>query len=166
MAGFTINNAWLTEFEAVFQTFLRYQGGGTLVNGTIQEEVQEQSKYLKRDEQYTKKPDRRRLEPRDFACPLIIDDVDTRMMGTPDIDQYASEAANSCGKIIDQIIIGGIGGGSFSEAAGGLVQLPNYSGGAVAAAASNPSAYDNTQYIAWLDYTMGDNANGRASLGG
>jgi hypothetical protein len=86
------------------------------------------------------------------------------MMGTPDVDQYASAAANSCGKLIDQIILEGIGGKSYSEAAGGDVYLLNYSGGAVTNTNSNPSLYDNTQYIPWLDYTMGDNSNGTASL--
>jgi hypothetical protein len=85
------------------------------------------------------------------------------MMGTPSIDQYASSAANSCGKYIDQIIIKGIGGPSYSEAAGGYVVLPDIKADAAADAA--PVAYDPTQTIAWADYRNGENnANTRASL--
>lgn len=175
MSGFIINNAWLTEFDAVFHEFLRYQGG-TLIAGTMQEPVIGASKFIRQTtvgdahfistsggttEYATQKFDRRKLEPRDFACPIMLDDIDLRMMGTPSVDQYAQSAANSCGKLIDQIIIEGLGGKSYSEAAGGYVYLPNYSGGA-----RNLSGFEyiDTQYIPWCDYQMGDNKNGIASI--
>jgi hypothetical protein len=175
---FTVDNAWLTEFDMLFYDFLKYRGG-TLIAGTVQEPVIGASKFIRQTtvgdghfisgsggitEYATQKFDRRKLEPRDFACPIMLDDIDLRMMGTPNIDQYAESAANSCGKMIDQIIIEGPGGRSYSEAAGGYVYLPNYSGDAVTAGNSNPGIYDNTQYVPWLDNTMGDNQNGRASL--
>jgi hypothetical protein len=179
MSGFNVTNAWLTEFDSVFHEMLRYQGG-TLLNGVTPVDVIGAAMLIRQTEvgdahfintsggttEYaTQKFDRRRLEPRDFACPILLDDIDIRMMGTPSVDQFAMGAANSCGKMIDKIIIGGLGGGSWSEAAGAKVNLPNYSGGAVTAANSNPSAYDNTQYIAWLDYSIGDNVTtGTASL--
>jgi hypothetical protein len=178
MSGFNITNAWLTEFDAVFHAFLKYKGG-TLIDGTLQEPVQGASKFIRQmdvgdahfittsggiTEYASQKFDRRRLQPRDFACPIILDDIDLRMMGTPNIDQYAEGAANSCGKLIDQIIIGGIGGPAYSESAGGEVNLKNYSGAAVADVANvQPALYDDTNYIAWADYTVGDNANGMAS---
>jgi hypothetical protein len=178
MSGFIINNAWLTEFDAVFHDFLKYQGG-TLIGGTMQEPVVGASKFIRQTtvgdahfigtsggitEYATQKFDRRKLEPRDFACPIMLDDIDLRMMGTPSVDQYASSAANSCGKLIDQIIIEGLGGKSYSEAAGGYVYLPDYSGADVAADAMTGLEYIDTQVIPWCDYQMGDNANGTASL--
>ena len=129
MSGFIINNAWLTEFDAVFYEFLKYQGG-TLIAGTMQEPVMGASKFIRQTtvgdahfistsggttEYATQKFDRRKLEPRDFACPIMLDDIDLRMMGTPSVDQYAQSAANSCGKLIDQIIIEGLGGKSYSK---------------------------------------------------
>jgi hypothetical protein len=138
MSGFNVTNAWLTEFDALFYDFLKYRGG-TLIAGTVQEPVIGASKFVRQTtvgdahfitgsgsitEYATQKFDRRKLEPRDFACPILLDDIDLRMMGTPNIDQYAESAANSCGKLIDQIIIEGLGGRSYSEAAGGYVYLP------------------------------------------
>jgi hypothetical protein len=178
MPGFNVDNAWLTEFDMLFYDFLKYRGG-TLIAGTVQEPVVGASKFIRQatvgdahfingsggiTEYALQKFDRRKLQPRDFACPILLDDIDLRMMGTPNVDQYAESAANSCGKMIDQIIIEGLGGPSYSEAAGGPVDLPNYSGEALDEDNSNPSAYDNTQYVAWLDNTMGDNQNGRTSL--
>jgi hypothetical protein len=94
----------------------------------------------------------------------MLDDIDLRMMGTPSIDQYASAAANSCGKLIDQIIIEGVGGPSFSEAANGFVNLPDVNRD-ITTATDVPGAYDNTsQVVPWADYRMGDNKAGTASL--
>lgn len=177
MAGFVVNNAFLTEFDAVFHEMLKYQGG-TLIAGTMQEEVIGQAKYIRQTtvgdahfirtqgaitEYVGQKFDRRKLEPKDFACPIILDDIDLRMMGTPNVDQYAQQAANSCGKMIDQIIIGGISGKSYSEAAGGEVDLPSKPAAQATAASAAPSNYDGTQVIAWADYSIGDNDNGHAS---
>lgn len=178
MAGFVVNNAFLTEFDAVFHEMLKYQGG-TLIAGTMQEEVIGGSKYIRQTtvgdahfirgsgsptEYATQKFDRRKLEPKDFACPIMLDDIDLRMMGTPNVDQYAQQAANSCGKMIDQIIITGLGGKSYSEAAGGEVDLPSKPATATTAQGAFPSNYDGTQVIAWADYSIGDNANGHTSL--
>ena len=177
MSGFIINNAWLTEFDAVFHEFLKYQGG-TLIAGTMQEPVIGASKFIRQTtvgdahfistsggttEYATQKFDRRKLEPRDFACPIMLDDIDLRMMGTPSVDQYAQSAANSCGKLIDQIIIEGLGGKSYSEAAGGYVYLPS-NPVVHAADATTGLEYEDAQVIPWADYRMGDNSNGFASL--
>ncbi len=177
MASFTIDNAFLTEFDSVFQTMLRYQGY-TLIGGTIQENVIGANKLVRQmsvgdaiditgqgatTEYIQTNYDRRRLEPKDFAASLLIDDVDMRQMGTMNLDQYAAEMANSCGKKIDQYILDGISGGSYSEAQGGMVTLPS-TPTEKAVGSIDGSEYDATQVIPWMDYRLGDNNYGHASL--
>lgn len=81
------------------------------------------------------------------------------MQGTPDPGQLAAQAANSCGKLIDQLIIQGIGGKAYT-ASDGEKSLPGAEKVTKGESATKVVAeYDKTQTIAWNDCTLGGNTD-------
>jgi len=99
--------------------------------------------------------DRRRLRPRAFDCTVMLDDIDMVKQGTPDPGLIAQQAANSCGQLLDQIIIQGIGGASYSVADSKnkyLTGAENISAGASKEVLIDN--YDKTNTISWNDCTL------------
>lgn len=108
--------------------------------------------------------DRRRLTPRAFDCSIMLDDIDMVKQGTPDPGLIAQQAGNSCGQLLDQIIIQGIGGASYSVADSKNKYL---TGAENITAGANKEVlidnYDKTNTISWNDCTLSptsDNSNG------
>ena len=150
--AYELSNSFYEEFDYMFHEML-HQKGSQLMNVVQQEQVTGAVKYLRQAQvgdahyvddhgaptQYTQVNfDRRKLEPKAFECPLMLNKYDMVLQGMPDPGQLAQEAADSCGKLIDQIIIKGIGGRA-ATAASGDVTLPN------------------TQYIRWNENTLCEN---------
>lgn len=171
--SFEITNSFLEEFDFMFHPFLKQQGS-KLMQAVTQMPVTGDVKYIRQQDvgdahwitdsgsttKYTAtKFDRRRLKPRAFACPIMLDEFNMIKQGTPDPSLLAAQAANSCGKLIDQIIIEGLGGTSYTESEGKkeLSGAKNIKDG--------PSKeklienYDKTQTVAWNDCTFGGNDN-------
>lgn len=170
-----LTNSFLEEFDYMFHPFLKQQGSSLLMAVT-QEPVVGLAKYIRQSSvgeahyitsgsvtEYTDITyDKRKLEPKAFACPIILDDIDMIQQGTPDTGMLAADAANSCGKIVDQIIIKGLGGVSYS-AIHGDIALPG-----IEKVTTDVTDYDKTQTIAWNDCTLGGNVenNPKASRAG
>lgn len=170
--GFELTNSFLEEFDFMFHPFLKQQGS-KLMQAVTQMPVTGDVKYIRQQDvgdahwitdsgsttKYTAtKFDRRRLKPRAFACPIMLDEFDMIKQGTPDPSLLAAQAANSCGKLIDQIIIQGLGGTSYTESEGkkelsGAKNITTDPGSATKLIA----AYDQTQTISWNDCTFGGN---------
>lgn len=172
--SFELTNSFLEEFDFMFYPFLQQQGS-QLMQCVTPEAVTGDVKYIRLQgvgqahwvtetggiTEYTPiKYDRRRLKPRPFVCPIMLNDFDMVKQGTPDPGALAAEAANSCGVLIDELIIQGLGGTSYTES-GGQKTLPGAdkvtSGATAAAVVAN---YDKTQTIAWNDATMGGPLDG------
>jgi hypothetical protein len=149
--GFGISNSFLEEFDFMFHQMLG-QRGSQLLGVVQQEQVMGATKYLRQASvgdahfvtdvggptEYTQiKYDKRKLEPKPFECPIMLDKYDMVMQGTPDVGQLAQEASDSCGILIDRIILQGIYGPA-STAASGSVTLP---------ASQNIAATDNTLVV-------------------
>lgn len=135
--SFGISNSFLEEFDFMFHQMLG-QRGSQLMQVVQQEQVVGASKHLRQasvgdahfvtdvggpTEYTTIKYDKRVLKPRPFECPIMLDKYDMVMQGTPDVGQLAQEASDSCGILIDQIILAGIYGPA-ATAASGNVSLP------------------------------------------
>jgi len=150
-----VSKSFLEEFDFMFHQMLA-QRGSQLMNVVQQEQVVGAVKYLRQVQvgdarfvedhgaptQYTNiNYDRRKLEPKAFECPLMLNVYDSVMQGMPDPGQLAQEAADRCGVLIDQIVIGGIGG-KASTAASGDVVLPS------------------TQVVKWNENTLSQNNAG------
>jgi hypothetical protein len=129
---FGISNSFLEEFDFMFHQMLK-QRGSQLISVVQEEKVTGASKYLRQASvgeahfvadvgcitEYTKiKYDKRELRPKPFECPIMLDKYDMIMQGTPDIGQLAQEAADSCGVLIDRIILEGIYGPAATAASG------------------------------------------------
>lgn len=167
--AYDITNSFLEEFDYLFHPFLKQQGSA-LMMAVSKEPVMGGVKYIRQSSvgdahfitssggqtQFTQiKNDKRRLEPKAFTCPILLDDVDLVMQGTPDVAMLAADAANSCGKIIDEIIIKGIGGPAYSAGGGsGADKLKTLSGADKVTAGPIVASYDKTQTIAWNDATL------------
>lgn len=176
--AFEITNSFLEEFDYMFHPFLEQQGS-LLLQAVTQEPVQGDVKYIRQQEvgdahfitdsggitEYTSiKYDKRRLKPRAFACPISLNDFDLVRQGTPDPALLAQQAANSCGKLIDQIIIEGIGGVAYTESSGDK-KLPGADKVSRGDTALEVVAqYDKTQTIAWNDCTFGGNTEDNTSF--
>lgn len=65
--------------------------------------------------------DRRILIPRAFKFPLTFDPFDLIRQGSPDVGQFAQEASDACGELIDKIIIGGIAGKARTSMNGDVI---------------------------------------------
>lgn len=169
--AFEITNSFLEEFDFMFHPFLKQQGS-KLMQAVTQMPITGDVKYIRQQDvgdahwiessggitKYTTtKYDKRRLKPRAFACPIMLDEFDMIKQGTPDPSLLAAQAANSCGKLIDQIIIQGLGGTSYTESEG----KKELSGAKSISAGSTKDAlivnYDKTQTVAWNDCTFGGN---------
>lgn len=110
-----ITESFLEEFDIRFYAFLRQQGSA-LIQGVEEVPVNGASTVLKQAgigsmTNYTSiRSASRELEPQAFECSIIFDKFDIVRQGPPNIAQMAQEAASSCGELIDQIIVKGIGG--------------------------------------------------------
>lgn len=135
--AYDITNSFLEEFDYRFHSML-HQRGSALMDLVTVEPVVGATKYLRQSsvgdahfvtscgsptEYVAIKYDKRKLEPKPIECPIMLDKYDLVMQGSPDIGMLAQEAADSCGKLIDQIIIKGISGPAYT-AASGEVKLP------------------------------------------
>lgn len=135
--AYDITNSFLEEFDYRFHSML-HQRGSVLMDLVVTEPVVGATKYLRQSsvgdahfvtdcggttEYVAIKYDRRKLEPKPIECPIMLDKYDLVMQGSPDVGMLAQEAADSCGKLIDQIIIQGISGPA-ETAASGKVVLP------------------------------------------
>lgn len=167
--AFEITNSFLEEFDAMFYPFLQQQGS-QLMQAVTQKQITGEMQYIRQQDvgeahfvsdlggitEYTPiRYDKRRLKPRAFECPIILNDYLMVQQGTPDPTQLAQQAANSCGKLLDRIIIDGLGGKSYTEASG----VKTLSGADKVkdgdSAAKVVAEYDKTQTIAWNDCTLG-----------
>ena len=165
--GFELTNSFLEEFDMTFHPYLE-QRGSQLMNACVQEPVQGAVKYVRFQNvgdahwvtshgdptNYTTiEYDKRRLKPVGLECAITLDSYDMVQQGTPDPGMLAQQAANACGRKIDELIIQGINGPAYTEAEGEKV----LSGAESVTAGSTPSAvvanYDKTQTIAWNDAT-------------
>lgn len=172
--AYEIDNSFLEEFDFMFRPYLQQQGS-QLMQAVTPVEVHGAVEYFRQNQvgearfrtdqggttEFTSiKHNRRRLKPRAFDCPISLDVIDMVMQGTPDPEGLAAQAANSCGILIDQIIIQGLGGTSYTEAEG----EKKLSGAADTGMANNDvpnvvvSKYDKTQTISWNDCTLGGNS--------
>lgn len=176
MADFGIQNAYFEQFDFQLREFLKQQGS-TLMYAATPYNVAGATEYIRQQTvgeafdrpdtgtitEYTDtKSDCRLLQPTEFVCPILIDQFDLVKQGSPNIDRLASSAARSCGKKIDQRVIAGLGGKSYSKANGGYIDLP----GAKESGVGNGDAkelcvakYDKTQTIAWNDCTANCDSN-------
>lgn len=169
MAGFELTNSFLEEYDLAFHPFLKQRGSQLMDQGVITEEVVGAVKYTRFANVgdahwvtghgdptiYTQVDyDKRRLQPRALECPLSLNDYDMVQQGNPDPGMLAQEAANACGRLIDECIIEGIDGPAYT-ASGGEVKL---SGADDVTEGASPlavvAAYDKTQTIAWNDATL------------
>lgn len=169
MAGFELTNSFLEEYDLAFHPFLKQRGSQLMDQGVINEDVVGAVKYTRFANVgdahwvtghgdptiYTQvEYDKRRLQPRALECPLSLNDYDMVQQGNPDPGMLAQEAANACGRLIDECIIEGIDGPAYT-ASGGKTIL---SGVESVTAGTTPLAvvanYDKTQTIAWNDATL------------
>lgn len=174
MAGYGIENSYLSIINDNFETFLK-QEGSALMLATTQMSVRGATQYIRQTgvgeaqdvidqggttEYVNIKNDRRLVKPTGFVCPILLDDFDMVMQGSQDPSILAADAARSCGKKIDERVVAGIGGYSFSEA-NGPMPLPGADQLQVAGQAKNQvlDAYEKTQTIPWNDCTFGDKRN-------
>jgi hypothetical protein len=133
--SFGVTNSFLEEFDFMFHQMLR-QRGSQLMGMVQEEQVMGATKYLRQasvgdahfvtdvggpTEYTTIKYDKRKLEPKPFECPIMLDKYDMVMQGTPDVGQLAQEASDSCGVLIDKIILKGIYGPAATAASGNVV---------------------------------------------
>lgn len=153
-----ISTSYFEEVDIRFHEFLR-QHGSALLMGTTIEPVVGDAKYLRQVDvgaahfvsgsgaptSYVPITyDRRRLKPRAFDCPIMLDKFDVARQAYPDPGQLAAQAADSCGVLIDQIILDGIGGLAYTENTGAI-------------------ALPNSQVIAYDDVTLADYQNMQSS---
>lgn len=132
-----VTASYLEEFDARFYDLL-HQRGSALIQAVSNEPVIGSTKYLRQaavgdahfvdsvgsiTEYSPIRYARRKLEPKAFECAIMLDKYDMVMQGMPDVGQLAQEASDSCGKLIDQIIIKGIGGPAETES--GMMELDN-----------------------------------------
>lgn len=183
MAGYGIENSYLELYDTTFHSFLRQQGSALMLATTFMD-VAGDVKYVNKydvgpahwidskgsiTEYTTQKYDRRRLKPRAFECTLSLDEIDMIKQGIPHVDKLASNLAYSCGDFLDDIIIKGLGGTSFTESEGEKV-LP----GAKEAGITNGddtaekcvAKYDTTQTISWNDCSLGAEGNSLSVMAG
>ena len=165
--GFEITNSFLEEFDLAFHPYLS-QRGSQLMGACVQEEVHGAVKYVRFQNvgdahwvtsngdptNYTPTEyDRRRLKPMPLECAIALNDFDMVQQGTADPGMLAQQAANACGRLIDEAIINGIDGPAYTESQGEV----KLSGAEAVTAGANPLAlvsnYDATQTIAWNDAT-------------
>lgn len=166
--GFELTNSFLEEFDMTFHPYLE-QRGSQLMNACVQEPVQGAVKYVRFQNvgdahwvtshgdptNYTTiEYDKRRLKPVGLECAITLDAYDMVQQGTPDPGMLAQQAANACGRKIDELIIQGIDGPAYTEAEGEkeLTGAKQVSSGA--SASSLVANYDKTQTIAWNDATV------------
>ena len=131
-----LSDSFLHQFDTQFHEMLHYQGS-KLISGVMQEPVVGETLTKRQNlvgkakfidntvglTEYTRiKYGSRKLTPRAFVCPIMIDQIDIVKQGYPNITALAQQAANSCGKMIDEIILQGIGGIAVTE--NGNVNLP------------------------------------------
>jgi len=167
--SFIVSNSFMDQFDYMFHGMLR-QRGSKLMGMVINEEVVGETKSLRQASvgdahwvtdvggitDYTSiKYDKRILKPKPFECPIMLDKYDLVMQGTPDVGQLAQEAADSCGVLIDQLIIKGIGGTAKTSASGDVAlpasQTILWNDWSLALEADNPIAINrglNTSKIA------------------
>lgn len=165
--GFELTNSFLEEFDMTFHPYLS-QRGSQLMQACVQEPVQGAVKYVRFQNvgdahwvtshgdptNYTTiEYDRRRLKPVGLECAITLDAYDMVQQGTPDPGMLAQQAANACGRKIDECILQGINGTAYTESQGEVV----LSGAESVTAGASPAAvvanYDKTQTIAWNDAT-------------
>lgn len=160
--GYELTNSFLQEFDLTFHPFLE-QRGSDLINACVQESVAGAVKFVRfqnvGDAHFVHShgdPTKRRLKPIGIECAISLDEYDMIQQGTPDPGMLAEQAANACGRKIDELIIRGIDGPAYTESGGekvltGAAQVKNYVG------SNTPMgvvmAYDKTQTIAWNDAT-------------
>lgn len=104
--------------------------------------------------------DKRIIRPRGFSCRCKLDTIDVIKQGIPDAASVAQDLSNSCGKRIDEIIIGGIGGASYSEGRKENIFLSgakNIKSDKATDKEKLIAEYDKTQTIAWNDCTLTGN---------
>lgn len=177
--GGQLSDSFIQEFDFAFYPYLVQQGSQLLplipqvpITGEMQyirefdvgdayyvEDHSSITKYINVDY------DKRRLKPRAFECPIALDPYTMTKQGTPDPQGLAAQAANKCGKILDEIILDGIEGPVYTAAdknnkktLSGAKEAMSAAGGTVQGAAAI-AAYDTTQTIAWNDCTLGGNDN-------
>ena len=163
--GFTITNSFLDEFDSRFHPFLR-QEGSKLINYVDPVSVNGATHSIRQSTvgkahiitsagsitDYTNiEHDRRELRPIPFACPIMLDDIDLVQQGTPDVAMLAQQASYSCGEIIDEFIIKGLGGMSRSLALGDI-------------------SFPDSQTIRWNENKFAENStntlNGQINMNG
>lgn len=122
--NFNLTASFFEEFDFMFHSMLR-QRGSKLMPVIPEEPVVGEMKSLRLfnvgdpyfvesagapTKYSTANFDRRVLIPRAFEFPLTFDPYDLIRQGSPDVGQFAQEASDACGELIDKIIIGGIAG--------------------------------------------------------
>lgn len=178
--SYSITNSYLEEVSFMFQPFLTQQGS-KLMAAVRPEQVMGDIKYVRQldvgeaswanesggtTKYAATKYDKRRLKPRLFHCAIELEEFDMIKQGIPDAQMLAAQAANKCGKKIDEVIIQGLGGASYTESGGkkvlsGADQIASTATATAANKAQAIAEYDKTQTIAWNDCTFGgmDNQN-------
>ena len=135
---FAPSYSFYEEFDTKFHSML-HQRGSMLMDAVTNITVTGSSKIMRQSEvgeaydvdtvgaitQHVNiRYDQRILEPQGFECPILLDKFDLVRQGNPDIDMLAQDAADSCGKKIDQIIIDAIWGKAKTKSSG-EIDLPS-----------------------------------------
>lgn len=172
--AFTVDNAFLTVFDPIFQELIKRPEGSKLMNLVTQYPMSGDTQYIRQYEvgrarwrseaaqktDYTSvKYDRRRARPVPLDLPIMFDDVDNVRIGTPPIQQIAMRAAAECGILIDGKIVEGMT--KDTETENGLAKLTNankiawdsapYGTDAKQAIANSLNTYKCAQAIARMD---------------
>lgn len=159
--AFTPSNSFYEEFDTKFYSML-HQRGSMLMDAVTNVTVTGSTKIMRQSEvgeaydadviggitQYVNVSyDQRILTPEGFECPILLDKFDLVRQGNPDINMLAQDAADSCGKKIDQIIIKAMWQAAKTKSSGDII-LPASQYVVFNDNTFAPSDYTNNQKIA------------------